>query len=86
MKEVTMFMTSWCPYCKKAAMLIDEVRLENDAYKNVLIKAIDEEKEKAYADSFDYYRVPTFYIDGVKIHEGAADIDCIRNVFKKAVE
>jgi glutaredoxin len=86
MKDVTMFMTSWCPHCKRAFSLIDQVRAENDAYKDVEIITVDEEKEKKYADQFDYYLVPTFYVDGVKVHEGAADADCIRKVFKKAVE
>jgi glutaredoxin len=86
MKDVLMFITAWCPYCQKALAMIDQVRDENDAYKDVAITIIDEEKEKKYADQFDYWRVPTFYVDGVKVHEGAATLDCIRNVFKKAVE
>ena len=79
-----MFMTSWCPYCKKALAMIDEIRCESEAYKNVEIAMIDEDKEKKYADQFDYYRVPTFYVDGVKIHEGAASLENIRNVFEQA--
>ena len=85
MKDVLMFMTSWCPYCKKASQMIDQLRRENPEYKDVEIIVIDEEKDKKYADSFDYYRVPTFYVDGVKIHEGAADLESIRKVFEKAV-
>lgn len=80
-----MFMTSWCPYCKKASQMIDQLRSENKEYKDVEIIMIDEDKDRKYADSFDYYRVPTFYVDGVKIHEGAADLESIRKVFEKAV-
>jgi thiol-disulfide isomerase/thioredoxin len=86
MKDVLMFMTSWCPYCKKASQMIDELRSENQAYKDVTIIMIDEDKERKYADTFDYYRVPTFYVDGEKIHEGAADMNCIRKVFDKAIK
>ncbi|SHI02365.1 Glutaredoxin [Sporobacter termitidis DSM 10068] len=85
MKDVLMFMTSWCPYCKKAFSMIDEVRGEKEAYKDVEIVTIDEDKERKYADTFDYYRVPTFYVDGEKVHEGAATIDNIRKVFELAV-
>jgi thiol-disulfide isomerase/thioredoxin len=85
MKDILMFMTTWCPYCKKATQMIDELRSENPAYKDVTIIMIDEDKDRKYADTFDYYRVPTFYVDGEKIHEGAADMDCIRRVFEKAV-
>ena len=79
-----MFMTSWCPYCKKATAMIEELRGENDSFKNLEIVMIDEDKERKYADAFDYYRVPTFYVDGVKIHEGAANMANIRNVFELA--
>ncbi len=85
MKDVLMFMTSWCPYCKKASQMIDQLRSENQEYKDVEIVMIDEDKDRKYADSFDYYRVPTFYVDGEKIHEGAADIENIRKVFEKAI-
>jgi thiol-disulfide isomerase/thioredoxin len=86
MKDVMMFMTTWCPYCKKALMMIDEIRGENEAYKNVEIVMIDEDKDRKYADQFDYYRVPTFYVDGEKIHEGAASLENIRHVFERAVK
>jgi thioredoxin 1 len=85
MKDVLMFMTSWCPYCKKAFALIEQVRGEKEAYGKVEIVTVDEDKDKKYADSFDYYRVPTFYVDGVKVHEGAASIENIRKVFELAV-
>lgn len=86
MKDVLMFMTSWCPYCKKASQIIDQLRKENQQYKDVDIVMIDEDKDRKYADTFDYYRVPTFYVDGVKIHEGAADMESIRKVFEKAIK
>lgn len=85
MKDVLMFMTGWCPYCKKANQIIDQLCRENQEYRDVQIVMIDEDKERKYADTFDYYRVPTFYVDGVKVHEGAADIESIRKVFEKAV-
>lgn len=85
MKDVLMFMTTWCPYCKRAFAMIDEVRRENQDYKDVEIVMIDEDKDRKYANKFDYYRVPTFYVDGEKVHEGVASIDTIRKVFELAV-
>ncbi len=86
MKDILMFMTSWCPHCKRATQAIEQLRRENQAYRDVEITMIDEEKEKKYADTFDYYLVPTFYVDGVKVHEGAAGIETIRKVFDSAVK
>ena len=31
---------------------------------------IEESEQPEVADAFDYYYVPTFYVDGVKVHEG----------------
>jgi glutaredoxin len=86
MKDILMFMTSWCPYCKKANQMIEQVCIENPEFRAVSITMIDEDKERKYADTFDYYRVPTFYVDGVKVHEGAADLESIRRVFETAVK
>jgi glutaredoxin len=86
MKDVVVFVTAWCPYCKRALSLIDKVRSEDDRYRDIEITVIDEEKEKQYADQFDYYQVPTFYVGGQKVHEGAADLESIRNVFQKAAQ
>lgn len=86
MKDVIMFVTSWCPHCKKATTLIDQLKDEKPEYKALEIVVIDEEKEKKYADSFDYYRVPTFYVDGQKVHEGVVSMDTVRNVFDKALK
>lgn len=84
MKDVMMFMTSWCPHCKRAIGMIEQVREEKADYKQIEIVMIDEDKDRKYADTFDYYRVPTFYVDGEKIHEGACGLDNIRQVFDKA--
>jgi thiol-disulfide isomerase/thioredoxin len=86
MKDVLMFVTSWCPHCKKAISMLEQVRGEEEAFGGVEIVMIDEEREKKYADSFDYYRVPTFYVDGVKVHEGAVSLENIRQVFKQACQ
>ncbi|UOO37487.1 thioredoxin family protein [Oscillospiraceae bacterium CM] len=86
MKDILMFMTTWCPYCKRASVMIEQLKAADERYKDLEIIMIDEEKEKKYADSFNYFRVPTFYVDGEKIHEGAANLDIIRTVFDKALE
>ncbi len=85
MKEITMFMTKWCPYCRRAIDMIGELQKENEQYGKLKITMIDENKDRKLANQYDYYLVPTFYIDGTKIHEGAASKEDIRKVFDKAV-
>jgi thioredoxin 1 len=85
MKPVTMFVTSWCPYCKKALVMMQELQSENSAFANIEINVVDEELEPDKSKNFDYYYVPTYYIGTEKIHEGAASKDIISRVFNKAM-
>lgn len=86
MKQILLFYQKWCPYCKKAFGWIVELKKENPAYAAISIETVDENAEKQRADSYDYYYVPTFYIDGKKVHEGAASKEIIEEVFRKALE
>lgn len=84
MKSVLMFVLKSCPYCKEALSWMKELQNENAKFSDVEVKIIDEGLEPEVADKYDYYYVPTYYIDGVKIHEGAATKEIVRKVFEKA--
>lgn len=84
MKPVLMFVTDWCPYCKKAFSLMEEVKKTNPKYTNVEVKIIDEELRPEIAKQYDYYYVPTYYVNGVKVHEGVPSKDIICKVFEEA--
>lgn len=84
MKPVLMFVTDWCPYCKKAFSLMEEVKKTNPQYTNVEVKIIDEELRPEIAKQYDYYYVPTYYVNGVKVHEGVPSKDIICKVFEEA--
>jgi len=84
MKPVLMFVTNWCPYCKKAFSLMEELKKTNPKYTNVEVKIIDEELQPDIAKKYDYYYVPTYYVNGVKVHEGVPSKDIICKVFEEA--
>ena len=86
MKPVIMFVTEWCPYCKRALNWMEDIKKQNPEYTNIQIKIIDEELQPDIAKQYTYYYVPTYYVDGVKVHEGAASKDIINKVFKAAIE
>jgi thiol-disulfide isomerase/thioredoxin len=86
MKPVTMFITSWCPYCKRAISWIDELKKENPQFVNIEVKIVDEERNPEISKKFDYYYVPTYYIEDTKIYEGGKTKDIVRAVFEKAIE
>lgn len=81
-----MFVTSWCPYCKQAFSWMEELKKDNPKYSEIDIKIIDEEREPEIAKKYDYYYVPTYFINGVKIHEGVPSKEIIKTVYEKALE
>ena len=86
MKELKMFTMASCPHCHNAYAWMDELRAENEKYKQIELIMVDETEEPEYAAKFDYYYVPTFYVDGVKVHEGIASLEIMRNIFDSVLE
>ena len=43
-------------------------------------------EQPALADTFDYYYVPTFYVDGVKVHEGGVYPEEVEKILRSALE
>ena len=84
MEEILMFTMAACPYCRAAHRWMDELYAENPAWRDIPIKIVDEVEDPAYANQFDYYFVPTYYVNGKKVHEGAATKDIVRGVFEQA--
>ncbi|MCB2354066.1 thioredoxin family protein [Clostridium estertheticum] len=84
MKPVIMFVTEWCPYCKKALGWMENIKKQNPEYADIEIKIIDEELEPDIAKQYTYYYVPTYYVDGIKVHEGVASKNIVNNIFEKA--
>lgn len=85
MKKVKAFYLENCPHCKRAFKMIDELKARNPNYKNVEFEYIEESKDVQIASAHDYYYVPTFYVNGVKIHEGVPTLEKIREVLDKAI-
>lgn len=84
MKKVELFYLKSCPYCKEAIGWLNELK-ENEQFKDIEIRMVEEREESDYADTHDYYYVPTFYIDDVKVHEGAATKEKIETVLKQCL-
>ncbi len=85
MKKIDMYYLKDCPFCKKAFGYIKELKAEDPRFKDLQIETIEEEEEKERADAMDYYFVPTFYIDGEKIHEGIINKDVMKTVLENAL-
>lgn len=85
MKHVIMFETSWCPHCQRAHNFLNDLLHDNPAYKDVEIQFIDEELNPDIARKYDYYYVPTFYVDSDKLHEGVPTKAAIKQVLDTAL-
>ena len=85
MKEITYFYLAGCPYCREADDYLKQLCAENPAYADIKINKIEETEQAEYADSFDYYFVPCFYIDGEKVFEGAVKKEDVKKALDIAL-
>ncbi len=67
MKDITIYTVDYCPYCKKAEMLLQEKGLE---YKKIDITENEEEYRKKLGDYYNiegYVTVPQIIINNKRI-------------------
>lgn len=85
MKPIKLFYLANCPFCKKAFRYIEELQAEHPELRGIEMETIEESKEPEVANQHDYYYVPTFYIDGVKVHEGGIFKEEVEALLRKAL-
>lgn len=91
MNKITYFYIKSCPYCMHANRAIDELKEENEAYREIEIERICEEENPDIVDNYDYYYTPCMFIGDSKIYEadpsqGYDDIrDSVKQVFDQAI-
>jgi glutaredoxin len=86
MAKIKMFHLSGCPYCRQARGWMEEICSETPEYRKIDVEMIDEGIHRDLAAKYDYYLVPTYYVDEVKVHEGVATKEKIRKVYEIASE
>ena len=88
MKAITMFYLDNCGYCAKARRALAELYEVDPAYKEVPITMIEESREPALADTYDYYAVPSFFDGKTKLFEAHLfmSYEDIRDEVKKVLD
>ncbi len=86
MKNLQIFYQKRCPHCQKAFQFIEELKEEKDIYRLIEPRLIEETLEVDYAELFDYFLVPTFYIDDKKVHEGVVNKEQVREILDATLE
>ena len=85
MKPIVMIILEHCPHCRNARRWMAELKEEYPQYQTLPIEMIDEHLHPEVTKTYSYYYVPTFYVDGVKAHEGVPTKEIVREVFEKAL-
>ena len=86
-----LFYLTNCPYCRQAFRAMEELYEENPSWRSLSIEKIEESREPAIADSYDYYYVPTIFLENEKLYEahpGESYIECkenLRKVFERVI-
>jgi thiol-disulfide isomerase/thioredoxin len=82
MKKILAFYIDGCPYCRQARKAVDELKKETQ-YANLQIEWVNENQHPEISERYDYYYVPTMFVDDVKIYEakrGETYEECRENV------
>ncbi|MBQ6151734.1 MAG: thioredoxin family protein [Mogibacterium sp.] len=92
MKKITMFHINECKYCDMARQAIEELREEDPEYNNIEIEMINEDEHPEIIENYDYWSVPSLFIDHNKIFEAALFMpyetikEGVKLAFDKALE
>ena len=65
---------------------IEELKEEHPEFQPIEIEMIEENQHPDIADQYDYYYVPTFYVDGVKVHEAGIFKNEMEALLRKVIE
>lgn len=85
MKPIVMILLENCPHCRNARRWMAELKEEYPQYQTLQIEMIDEQLHPEVIKTYSYYYVPTYYVDGVKAHEGVPTKEIVREVFELAI-
>ena len=84
-RSVKMMVLETCPYCRQAFEILDELKQEHPEYRKVEIEVIEEQKEPEKTEGYDYWYVPTFFVDDRKMMEGVPTRELVERVLREAL-
>lgn len=69
MKTLTVMYLEHCPYCRNARKAWEELLKENPDFRSVPVTWIEESEQPSVADSYDYWHVPSIFMETEKLFE-----------------
>lgn len=85
MSQITMYHFEGCPACSNAKQWIRELRQEKPDLKDVLVELVDVYKTPNFKAPAPFQYVPTFFVDGKKVLEGAVSKDKVESILRSGM-
>ncbi len=85
-KPLIMFKLKYCGYCRRVEKYLEEIFSEKPHLRAIPLEIVDEAREPDRSRQYDYYYVPTFYMEDVKLYEGAMKKEDVERVLEIAFE
>lgn len=85
MSQITMYHFEGCPACGNAKQWMKELRQEKPDLKNVLVELVDVYKTPGFKAPEPFQYVPTFFVDGKKVLEGAVSKDKVEEIMRRGL-
>lgn len=63
---------------------MEELKQNHPEYQNIEIEEIEEQTEEEKTAGYDYWYVPTYFVDDIKVHEGIPSVGKLEEVLKQA--
>ena len=82
--QLLMFSLRYCPPCRRALQLLEQVKKDQPELAEIVIRVVDERKERKLAAKYDYYHVPTFFLGQEKLSEGAVTYEQVKTILEYA--
>lgn len=64
---------------------MEEAMEREPELRKLKIELVEETEQPEFADKFDYYYVPTFYVGGEKVHEGGIFAEEVVEILRSAM-
>lgn len=84
MSQIILFELPLCPHCLRARRFQEELFQLHPSWRDIPLRVVDESRQRSFADSYDYYYVPAYFVDGKKVHEGRITREDVERVFRLA--
>ncbi|NLE20342.1 MAG: thioredoxin [Clostridiales bacterium] len=85
MPRMTMYHFEGCPACGDAKRWMNELTKEHPELQKANVELVDVYKTSNFSPPEPFYYVPTFFLDGRKVLEGAVSKEKVERLLRQAM-